>query len=157
MEGSILSEPIDILLVEDNLADARLTEIGLREAKVANKLWLVRDGVDAMAFLRREGEFSDAPRPDLILLDLNMPRMDGREVLKNIKSDPQLRRIPVIVLTTSRAEQDILESYDLHANCYVSKPIDFDEFLGAVRQIDRFWLALVSLPTGEEDDVPAGD
>lgn len=139
-------QPIDILLVEDNLADARLTEIGLREAKVANRLFIVRDGVEAMEYLRSQPPFEEAARPDLILLDLNLPRMDGREVLREIKNDPKLRRIPVIVLTTSTAEQDILESYDLHANCYVSKPIDFDRFLSVVRQIDQFWLSLVALP-----------
>ena len=147
-----MNRPIDILLVEDNLADARLTEIGLREAKVSNQLFIARDGVEAMEYLRRTGAHADAHRPDLILLDLNLPRMSGHEVLREIKGDPTLRRIPVIILTTSTAERDIAASYDLHANCFVSKPIDFDNFLTVVRQIDQFWLSLVALPADRTGD-----
>ena len=135
-----------ILLVEDNPGDVLLTEEALSEAKVANDVHVARDGEEAMAFLRRESGFTDAPRPDLILLDLNLPRKDGREVLAEVKADPALRRIPVIVLTTSEAEEDILRSYDLHANSYVTKPLDIDDFLGAVRKIEGFWLELVRLP-----------
>jgi two-component system, chemotaxis family, response regulator Rcp1 len=139
--------PIDILLVEDNPGDVRLTVEALREGKVHNNLHVVGDGVDALAFLHREGQYADAPTPDLILLDLNLPRKDGREVLAEIKADPQLRRIPVVVLTTSNAEQDVLRSYDLHANCYITKPVDLDQFINVVRTIEEFWLAVVTLPT----------
>jgi chemotaxis family two-component system response regulator Rcp1 len=134
--------PIEILLVEDNPADVRLTQEALREGKVKNNLSVARDGEEALAFLRREG----APRPDLILLDLNLPRRDGREVLKEIKDDPQLRMIPVVVLTTSAAEGDILKSYSLHANCYITKPVDLDQFITVVKSIDDFWLTIVRLP-----------
>jgi len=134
--------PIEILLVEDNPADVRLTQEALREGKVKNNLSVARDGEEALAFLRREG----APRPDLILLDLNLPRRDGREVLKEIKDDPQLRMIPVVVLTTSAAESDILKSYSLHANCYITKPVDLDQFITVVKSIDDFWLTIVRLP-----------
>jgi two-component system, chemotaxis family, response regulator Rcp1 len=147
-EGSSLNvRPINILLVEDNPGDVRLTIEALREGKVHNNLHVVGDGVDALAFLHREGEYSDAPMPDLILLDLNLPRKDGREVLAEVKADPQLRRIPVVVLTTSNAEQDVLRSYDLHANCYITKPVDLDQFINIVRTIEDFWLAVVTLPT----------
>lgn len=139
---------IEILLVEDNPGDARLTIEAMREAKLRNRLHVVEDGVEAMQFLRREGRFGDAARPDLILLDLNLPKKDGREVLAEIKSDPALKRIPVVVLTTSRAEEDILRAYDLHANCYVTKPVDLEQFMKIVKQIDEFWLKLVILPTG---------
>lgn len=139
---------IEILLVEDNPGDARLTIEAMREAKLRNRLHVVEDGVEAMQFLRREGRFGDAPRPDLILLDLNLPKKDGREVLAEIKSDPALKRIPVVVLTTSHAEEDVLRAYDLHANCYVTKPVDLDQFMKIVKQIDEFWLKLVILPTG---------
>jgi two-component system, chemotaxis family, response regulator Rcp1 len=138
--------PVEILLVEDNPGDVRLTEEVLREAKVATKLNTVRDGEEAMAFVRREGAHAGAPRPDLILLDLNLPRKDGREVLNELKSDDELRRIPVIVLTTSMAEPDILMSYDLHANCYIHKPIEFEEFSTAINAIQQFWLLTVQLP-----------
>jgi CheY-like chemotaxis protein len=138
---------INILLVEDNPGDARLTVEAFRDAKVLNDLRVVADGVEAMAFLHREGTFADALRPDLILLDLNLPRKDGREVLEEIKRDSDLRRIPVVILTTSQAEKDILMSYDLHANCYIKKPVDLDEFIGVVRGIESFWLSLVKLPT----------
>ena len=138
--------PVEILLVEDSPADVRLTVEALRDAKVRNNLHVAQDGEEALAFLRREGEHADAVRPDLILLDLNLPKKDGREVLEEIKADPQLRRIPVVVLTTSEAEQDILRSYDLHANCYITKPVDLDQFITVVRTIEDFWLTIVKLP-----------
>src|SRR4051794_28214029 len=133
-------KPIEILLVEDSPADVDLTREALEDAKVHNNLNVVNDGVEALAFLRREGVHAAAPRPDLILLDLNLPKKDGREVLAEIKADPILRRIPVVILTTSQAEQDILKSYDLHANCYISKPVDLDAFVDVVRSIEGFWL-----------------
>lgn len=142
------TEPIEILLVEDNAGDVRLTVEALREGKVRNSLTVARDGVEALQVLRREGPFADAATPDLVLLDLNLPRKDGREVLAEIKSDPTLRRIPVVVLTTSQAEEDIFRSYDLHANCYVNKPVDFDNFISVIRSIDNFWLSVVKLPDG---------
>ncbi|MBV9895065.1 MAG: response regulator [Chloroflexi bacterium] len=138
--------PIEILLVEDNPGDVRLTIEGLNEGKVRNNLHVARDGVEALAFLRREGEFRDAVRPDLILLDLNLPRKDGREVLLDIKSDPTLKTIPVVVLTTSRAEQDVLHSYELQANCYITKPVDLEQFITVVKSIEDFWLTIVTLP-----------
>jgi CheY-like chemotaxis protein len=138
--------PIEILLVEDSLADVRLTEEAFRDAKVLNHMSVVTDGAEAMQFLRREGPHAEAPRPDLILLDLNLPRKDGREVLKEIKDDPNLRRIPVVVLTTSRAEEDVLKAYNLHANCYITKPVDFTQFISVVRSIEGFWLSVVKLP-----------
>lgn len=137
---------IEILLVEDNLGDARLTQEALREARVSNHLSLVRDGVEALAFLRREGGYASAPRPDLILLDLNLPRKDGREVLSEIKSDERLRRIPVVVLTVSQSDEDILRAYNLNANCYITKPVDLEHFIKVVRSIEDFWLAIVKLP-----------
>ena len=139
---------IEILLVEDNPGDVRLTIEAMREAKLSNRLHIAEDGVEAMQFLRREGRFGDAPRPDLILLDLNLPKKDGREVLAEIKSEPSLKRIPVVVLTTSRAEEDVLRTYDLHANCYVTKPVDIEQFTKIVKQIDEFWFKLVTLPGG---------
>jgi len=141
-----LPRPVEILLVEDSPGDVKLTQEALRDAEVPNILHVARDGEEAMRFLRREGEFAEKPRPDLILLDLNMPRMDGREVLGHIKADAELRRIPVIILTTSQSEDDIAEAYSLAANCYVAKPVDLDEFLDVVRAIDDFWLTLVKLP-----------
>jgi two-component system, chemotaxis family, response regulator Rcp1 len=141
-----LPRPVEILLVEDSPGDVKLTQEALRDAEVPNVLHVARDGEEAMRFLRREGEFAGKPRPDLILLDLNMPRMDGREVLAVIKADADLRRIPVIILTTSQSEDDIAEAYSLAANCYVAKPVDLDEFLDVVRAIDDFWLTLVKLP-----------
>ena len=138
--------PIEILLIEDNPGDARLTQEALREARVANRLSHVNDGVEAMAFVRREAPFADAPHPDLILLDLNLPRKDGREVLAELKADPVLRLIPVVVLTTSEAEQDILRTYELHGNCYITKPVDLEKFLHIVRAVESFWLAIVKLP-----------
>ncbi len=138
---------IRVLLVEDNPGDVRLTREALKEAKVNNQLHVAEDGVEAMNFLQRKGEYSDAPRPDLILLDLNLPKKDGREVLEEIKQDPELKRIPVVVLTTSQAEEDILRSYNLHANCYVSKPVDLDQFINIVKSIEDFWLTIVRLPS----------
>ena len=138
--------PVEILLVEDNPGDVRLTVEALREGKVRNNLSVVGDGVEALAYLRREGPNAGAPRPDLILLDLNLPKMDGREVLSAIKKDEALKRIPVVVLTTSKAEEDVIRTYDLHANCYISKPVDLDQFVQVVRSIDEFWLTIVRLP-----------
>ncbi len=140
------SRPIEILLVEDNPADVRLTEEALGEGKVANVLRVAEDGVVALQMLRREGPYSELPAPDLMLLDLNLPRMSGQELLVEIKKDPALRRIPVVVLTTSSSERDILESYELHANCYITKPVDLAQFLTVVKQIDDFWLTVVRLP-----------
>jgi chemotaxis family two-component system response regulator Rcp1 len=141
-------KPIDILLVEDNPGDARLTFEALKESKVNNRLNVVEDGVDALAFLRREGKFSDSPRPDLILLDLNLPKKDGREVLADIKANESLKRIPVVILTTSKAEEDILKTYDLHANCYITKPVDLNQFVRVVQIIEDFWFTIVKLPQG---------
>jgi CheY-like chemotaxis protein len=138
--------PIEILMVEDNPGDVRLTVEALREGKVRNNFHTVADGVQAMAFLRRQGQYAEVPRPDLVLLDLNLPKMDGREVLAEIKKDPDLRRLPVVILTVSKAEQDILKSYNLHANCYITKPVDLDQFLGVVKSIEDFWLTVVMLP-----------
>ena len=138
--------PVEILLVEDNPGDARLTQEALKDGKVFNRLTVVPDGVEAMAFLRREGRYATAEQPDLILLDLNLPKMDGREVLQEIKADEALKRIPVVVLTSSNAEQDVLRSYGLHANCYVTKPVDLDQFIAAVKAIEDFWLTVVTLP-----------
>jgi len=138
---------IKILLVEDNPGDARLTEEALKEGKVCNDLFHVIDGVEALEFLRKEGKFKDAVRPDLILLDLNMPRKDGRETLQEIKADPKLRRIPVVILTTSKAEEDIFRSYDLHANCYITKPVDLPRFFEVVKNIEDFWMSIVKLPS----------
>ena len=137
---------VEILLVEDSPSDTELTLEALREAKVRNHLSLVEDGVQAMQFLRQEGAYVGAPRPDLIMLDLNLPRKDGREVLAEIKSDESLKTIPIVVLTTSRAEQDVLCAYQLSANCYITKPVDFEQFLNVVRSIESFWLFVVTLP-----------
>lgn len=138
--------PIEILLVEDSPGDVILTREALEDAKVRNNLHIAVDGLDAIDFLYRQGTHADAPRPDLILLDLNLPKMDGREVLEKIKCDPNLKRIPVVVLTMSSAQEDVLRSYDLHANCYVSKPVDFGQFLKIIKSLDEFWLAIVRLP-----------
>ena len=140
--------PVEILLVEDNPGDVRLTREALREGKVYSNLHWAKDGVEALDFLRRQGAHRDAPRPDIILLDLNLPKKDGREVLSDIKNDDALKHIPVVVLTTSKAEEDVLRSYELHANCYVTKPVDLDKFIVVVRSIDRFWLTVVTLPPG---------
>ncbi len=137
---------VEILLVEDSPSDTDLTIEALKEAKLRNHLSVVEDGIEAMEFLRREGKYANAPRPDLILLDLNLPRKDGREVLAEIKEDPDLKVIPVVVLTTSRAEQDVLRSYELQANCYITKPVDFEQFLEVIRSIEAFWLYVVTLP-----------
>jgi len=137
---------INVLLVEDDPGDVLITREAFAENKVRNHLSVVNDGVKALQFLRREADYANAPRPDLILLDLNLPRMDGHEVLANIKSDADLQRIPVVVLTTSDTEEDVLRSYDLHANAYVTKPVDFERFLGVVRQIDDFFVSVVKLP-----------
>jgi CheY-like chemotaxis protein len=137
---------IEILLVEDNPGDVRLTLEALRDAKVFNHISVAVDGVEAMAFLRQEGAYANAPRPDLVLLDLNLPRKDGREVLAEMKESPDLRKIPVVILTTSSAELDIVKSYCLHANCYVVKPVELDRFLDVVKSIEDFWLTIVKLP-----------
>jgi two-component system, chemotaxis family, response regulator Rcp1 len=141
-----VGRPIDILLVEDNPGDVRLTIEALKDAKVRNTLCVAEDGAEAMAFLRRQGKYADAVRPDLILLDLNLPKKDGREVLKEIKEDDDLKSIPVVVLTTSKAEEDIIKTYSYHANCYISKPIDLDQFMKVVKAIQDFWLSIVRLP-----------
>ena len=141
-----LGRPIEILLVEDSPSDADLTVAALAAAKVANRLSVVEDGVEAMEFLRREGRYAEAARPDLILLDLNLPRKDGREVLAEIKADDNLKTIPVVVLTTSQAEKDVIQAYTLQASCYVTKPVDFQQFLEVVEAVEGFWLTVVKLP-----------
>jgi chemotaxis family two-component system response regulator Rcp1 len=146
MPNAVDGKPIQILLVEDNPGDVRLAAEALRYLKVRNQLHVVQDGVEAMAFLRREGEYVGIPRPDLVLLDLNLPRKDGREVLSEIKLDPDLKRIPVVILTSSAADQDILHAYNLYANCYITKPLDLEQFLRVIRSIEDFWLAVVKLP-----------
>jgi CheY-like chemotaxis protein len=141
--------PAEILLVEDNAGDVRLAIEALKDAKVHNNLTTVSDGASALALLRRQGKYAKSPRPDLILLDLNLPGKDGREVLSEIKADPQLRMIPVVVLTTSQAEEDILRAYNLQANCYIAKPVDLDRFAQIVRSIEDFWLTIVKLPPSD--------
>jgi chemotaxis family two-component system response regulator Rcp1 len=141
------SRTIEILLVEDSPGDARLTREAMRDAKVQNNLHVASDGIEATSFLWRQGKHANAPRPDLILLDLNLPKKGGREILEEIKLDPSLKSIPVVVLTTSTAEEDVLRSYQLHANCYITKPVDLDQFLKIVKAIDSFWLAIVKLPS----------
>jgi two-component system, chemotaxis family, response regulator Rcp1 len=141
------AKPIQILLVEDSPSDAKLTLKALTLAKVANQVHHVEDGVEAMDFLKQQGPFSGSPRPDLVLLDLNLPKKDGRQVLEEMKSDPELASIPVVVLTTSKAEEDILRSYKLHANCYITKPVNFERFLEVIQSIEDFWLSVVVLPT----------
>ena len=143
----INAKPVEVLLVEDNPGDVRLTREALKDSKVLNKLHVVEDGEAALAFLRQEGAYANAPRPDLILLDLNMPRKDGREVLSIIKADENLKQIPVVILTTSDSEEDILKSYNLNANCYVTKPVDFEKFIMVVKAIEEFWLTIVKLPS----------
>jgi two-component system, chemotaxis family, response regulator Rcp1 len=140
---------IEILLVEDNPGDVRLTQEALKEAKIRNNLSVAGDGVEAMAFLRREGLHSTAPRPDIVLLDLNLPKKDGRQVLAEVKADPDLRRIPVVILTTSKAEEDVLKTYNLHANCFITKPVDFGQFVKVVQSIEHFWLSVVTLPIAD--------
>jgi CheY-like chemotaxis protein len=141
------TRPIEILLIEDNPGDVRLTVEALKDSKVDNRLSVARDGVEAMAFLGQQGPYADAPRPDLILLDLNLPKKDGREVLAEIRQNPRWRSIPVVVLTTSDSRPDILRSYELHANCFITKPLDLDSFLDVVRSIEKFWLTVVRLPS----------
>jgi chemotaxis family two-component system response regulator Rcp1 len=141
-----LGRAAEVLLVEDSPGDVRLTREALKEGKVRNNLSVVNDGVEAMEFLRRQGKYADAPRPDIVLLDLNMPRKDGREVLAEMKSDDDLKRIPVVILTTSEAEQDILKTYELHANCYLTKPVDLEQFISIVKSVEDFWLTIVQLP-----------
>jgi two-component system, chemotaxis family, response regulator Rcp1 len=148
MSGNLPSwQPIEILLVEDNPGDVDLTKEALKDAKVFNRLNVADDGAKAVDFLYRRGEYANAPRPDLILLDLNLPKKDGRQVLKEIKADPELAGIPVVVLTTSDADEDILRAYHLHANCYITKPVDFQQFLRVVKAIEDFWLTVVKLPS----------
>jgi CheY-like chemotaxis protein len=144
--GELSMEAIDILLVEDNPGDIRLTQEALKESKMRNRLNIVNDGVEALDFLRRKAPYENAPRPDIILLDLNLPRKDGRAVLEEIKADADLRRIPVVILTTSDDEHDILRSYDLHANCYITKPLDLNQFASIVKTIENFWFQIVKLP-----------
>lgn len=153
MTQSSLGEPIDILLVEDSNADARLAQEALRSSKIRNVLHRVADGEEAMAFLHREGRYADAPRPGLILLDLNLPKKDGREVLAEIKGDENLKRIPVVILTISSDEEDVLKTYNLHANCYITKPIDLSQFVKMVKSIEDFWLTIVKLPNGERASI----
>lgn len=138
--------PVEILLVEDNPGDVRLTIEALKEAKVLNKLTVVKDGIEALSLLRRQGPHAQPVRPDLILLDLNLPRKDGREVLAEIKADNNLKHIPVVILTTSQDEQDVLKSYNLYANCYITKPVDLEQFIRVVKSIEDFWLGIVMLP-----------
>ena len=142
----IYGKPIEILLVEDNEDDASLTIDTLAEGRIRNNVSLVEDGVEALTFLRREGTYANAPRPDLILLDLDLPRKSGPEVLAEVKQDPDLKRIPIIIMSSSSAEKDVLASYNLHANCYVTKPLDLDEFIASVRMIEDFWISFVKLP-----------
>ena len=147
MTGQRCGEPITILLVEDNPADTRMVREAMKDCKINNTLYHVPDGVEAIAFLRKQGEYAKTPRPDVILLDLNMPRKDGRQTLKEVKDDPELKRIPVVVLTVSDAEEDIIKSYNLHANCVVTKPSDLDEFSRVVKGIENFWFKIVNLPS----------
>ncbi|MCX6027392.1 MAG: response regulator [Chloroflexi bacterium] len=144
MEG----KPIDILMVEDNDGDARLAREAMRDSKIKNTMHHVRDGEEAMAFLHKEGKYTDAPRPDLVLLDLNLPRKNGQEVLAEMKADMDLKRIPVVILTVSSDEADVRKTYDAHANCYVTKPLDLNQFMKVVRSIEDFWLTIVKLPDG---------
>ena len=137
---------MEVLLVEDNPGDVRLTQEALKEGKVYNNLHWAKDGAEALEFLRQQGKHGKAPRPDIILLDLNLPKKDGREVLAAIKGDPRFKQIPVVILTTSEAEEDVLKSYELHASCYVTKPVDLEKFIHVVQSIDRFWLTVVTLP-----------
>lgn len=142
-------ETIDILLVEDNLGDVRLTKEALKDAKVLNEVYVVQDGVEAMQFLHKKGSFSSVPQPDLILLDLNLPKKDGREVLAEIKQDPKLKHIPVVILTTSKADEDIIKTYNLHANAYITKPVDLNRFIEIIHTLEEFWFSIVKLPPKE--------
>ncbi len=150
MTTQLSGNPVKILLVEDNPGDIRLTKEALREGKVNNEMYIATDGLEALAFLNQEGQYADVPRPDVVLLDLNLPLMNGVEILAKIKADPHLKRIPVIVLTTSEDERDILKSYDLHANAYVTKPVDLERFIEIIGQIEGFWLTIVKLPPTEQ-------
>jgi len=141
---------VEILLIEDNPGDVRLTIEALKESKILNNLHVAVDGIEAMSYLNREGKFKDEPRPDLIILDLNLPKKDGREVLEEIKEDESLKKIPVVILTTSEAEQDIIKSYELHANCYITKPVNMDQFIKVVKSIGDFWFSIVILPPSED-------
>ncbi|MGE5498075.1 MAG: response regulator [Syntrophothermus sp.] len=146
MTNNINSNQVDILLVEDNPGDIRLTQEALKEGKIRNNLYIAQDGVEAMDFLHQRGKFTNAPRPDIILLDLNLPRKDGRQVLDEIKQDDRLKRIPVVILTTSDADEDIIRTYNHHSNCYITKPLDLDRFVRVVQSIEDFWLTIVKLP-----------
>ncbi len=146
MNTETIVKPIDILLIEDNPGDVRLTIEALKEGKVYNNLSCAENGEDALNFLRKKGKYANAVRPNLIILDLNLPKKDGREVLKEVKEDPDLKRIPIVVLTSSSAEEDILKSYDLHANCYIKKPLDINQFINIVHSIKEFWFSIVLLP-----------
>ncbi|MGB9980565.1 response regulator [Methanobacterium sp.] len=148
----MMANPINILLVEDNPADARLIKEVFKDTKTKNRLYVVKDGVEAMAFLNQEFEYGDIPKPDVILLDLNLPRKDGREVLKELKEDNVLKRVPIVILTTSSAEEDIIKTYNNHANCYITKPVDFDQFLKVINSIEDFWLKVVKLPSNLNED-----
>ena len=139
-------DPVEILLIEDNPGDVRLTQEALQEGKVMNNLNVVSDGIEALEYLNNVSRYKNAVRPDIILLDLNLPRMDGRELLGKVKADPDLRRIPVVILTTSKAEEDIIESYNLHANCFITKPVDLDQFFMVVKSVEEFWFSIVKLP-----------
>ena len=150
MSTQLIGRPIEILLVEDNPGDVRLTIEALKEGKMSNNLHVVSDGVEAMAWLHRAGKYAEAPRPDIVLLDLNLPKKDGREVLVEIKTDRELKRIPVVILTTSSAEEDIMKAYDFNANCYITKPVDLEQFLAVVKSIEKFWLTVVRLPPNGE-------
>ena len=152
-----VGRPVEFLLVEDNPGDVRLTREALKDSKVRNNLNVLGDGISALAYLRRDSPYENALRPDIILLDLNLPKMDGREVLSKIKADPALRRIPVVVITSSEAEQDILRTYDLHVNCYVTKPVDLDQFIKVVQSIESFWLTIVQLPMPDESESSSRD
>ena len=143
---------VEILLIEDNPGDVRLTIEALKECKILNNLHVAEDGIEAMSYLKKEGKFKDEPRPDLIILDLNLTKKDGREVLEEIKLDKSLKKIPVVILATSKAEQDILESYELHANCYITKPVNMDQFIKVVKSVGEFWFSIVMLPPREDLD-----
>ena len=152
-----VGRPVEFLLVEDNPGDVRLTREALKDSKVRNNLNVLGDGISALAYLRNESPYENALRPDIILLDLNLPKMDGREVLSKIKADPVFRRIPVVIITSSEAEQDILRTYDLHVNCYVTKPVDLDQFIKVVQSIESFWLTIVQLPMLDEAESSSRD
>lgn len=153
MKDEFVGKSIEILLIEDNPGDIRLTLEAFKDGKVHNHISIVTDGIEALAFLRREGKYSDVKKPDIILLDLNLPKKDGRETLQEIKNDEGLKNIPVIVLSCSSADVDILRSYKLHANCYISKPVDLDQFVNVVKSIENFWLEIVKLPPRENHDL----